>query len=159
MRIKILAAVLIAALATPAAASAATTFSLDVNIASYHLERWARRELNQHNEGLGLTARFTPDWSISAGWYRNSYRRTSAYALANWTPWHWSLPAGWSLAAGVTAGLDSGYRRDELATEPLVAAGLVRVIAPKGWSINLTAVPNTPGRRSGFIGAQVSMPL
>ena len=161
MRKTFLAAALIAALAAPVAASAATTFSLDVNLASYHTERWARHDLNQHNLGLGATAHFNRDWSVSAGWYRNSYRRTSAYALVNWTPLHGSLPlpAGWSIAAGAAAGLDSGYRRDELATEPFVAAALVRVIAPADWSINLTAVPNAPGGRSGFIGMQVSMPF
>lgn len=155
----VLTAALLAALATPTAASAATTFSLDVNLASYHLEHWARRDLNQHNLGLGATAHFNRDWSVSAGWYRNSYQRGSTYVLANWTPLHWSMPAGWSLAAGVTGGLDSGYRSDELATEPLVGAGLLRVIAPKGWAINLTGVPNAPHGRSGFIGMQVSMPI
>lgn len=153
------AAALIAALAAPGIASATTSYTLDLNLASYHLERWARHSLNQRNDGAGITARLTPDWSVSAGWYRNSYRRGSAYALVNWTPWHAALPAGWRIAAGATAGLDSGYRSDELATEPLVAAALVRVIAPRGWSVNLTAVPNAPGRRSGFIGMQVSMPL
>ncbi len=156
----IIVATIIAALATPAIAAAAPArWTLDVNIGSVHTERWARHSLNQHNLGLGLTAHINRDWSVSAGWYRNSYRRGSTYLLAAWTPLHASLPAGWSLAAGGTAGLDSGYRSDELATQPLVAAALLRVIAPAGWSVNLTAVPNAPGRRSGFIGMQVSMPL
>ncbi|EQD44879.1 hypothetical protein B1B_13324, partial [mine drainage metagenome] len=64
-------AALIAALAIPVAASAATSYTLDVNLASYHTERWARHSLNQRNLGLGVTARFSPDWSISGGWYRN----------------------------------------------------------------------------------------
>lgn len=155
----LIAAAIVAALAAPVAASASPTFSLDLNLASYHTERWARHALNQHNGGLGLTARFNRDWSVSAGWYRNSYRRGSTYALVNWTPLHASLPGGWSIAAGATAGLDSGYRSDELATQPLVAAGLLRVIAPAGWSVNLTAVPNAPHARSGFIGLQLSLPL
>ena len=155
----ILTAAIAVALIAPVAASAAPTYTLDVNLASYHTEAWARHQLNQRNLGAGITANFNRDWSVSAGWYRNSYRRTSAYLLVNWTPWHASMPAGWSLAAGATAGLDSGYRSDELATEPLVAAALVRVIAPQGWAVDLTAVPNAPGRGSGFIGAQVSLPL
>ena len=161
MRKTLIAAALIAALAAPIAASAttSTSYTLDVNLASVHTEAWARRDLNQHNLGLGATAHFTPDWSVSAGWYRNSYRRTSAYALLNWTPLHWGLPAGWRIAAGGTAGFDSGYRTSEIACQPFVAAGLLRVLAPAGWSLNLTAVPNAPGRRSGFIGAQISMPL
>ena len=159
MRKPLITAALIAALAATAIASAAPTYTLDVNLASVHTERWARHSLNQRNLGIGATARFSPDWSVSAGWYRNSYRRGSAYALVNWTPLYFELPAGWRIAAGATAGLDSGYRSDELATQPLVAAGLLRVIAPAGWSMNLDAVPNAPGRRAGFIGAQVSMPL
>ncbi len=155
----ILAATIIAAIAAPVAASAATTFSLDVNLASYHLERWARHSLNQRNLGAGITANFNRDWSVSAGWYRNSYRRGSAYALVNWTPLHLPLRGGWSLAAGATAGLDSGYRTDELATEPVVAAALVQLRAPSGWSVNLTGVPNDGPGRSGFVGAQFSLPL
>ena len=145
--------------AAPIAASAAPVYTLDLNLASYHLERWARDSLNQHNLGLGLTARINPNWSLSAGWYRNSYRRGSAYLLASWTPLHASMPAGWSIAAGATAGFDSGYRRSEIATAPWVAAGLVRVISPAGWSINFDGVPNAPGGRSGFVGAQLSLPL
>ena len=145
--------------AAPVFAANTSRWSLDVNLASVHTEAWARRDLNQHNPGLGATAHFNRDWSVSAGWYRNSYRRTSAYALVNWTPLHWSLPAGWHIGAGGTAGFDSGYRTSEIACQPLVAAGLLRVIAPQGWSVNLTAVPNAPGRRSGFIGMQVSVPI
>ncbi|EQD55664.1 conserved hypothetical protein, secreted, partial [mine drainage metagenome] len=70
---------LIAICAAPVVASAAPTYTLDVNLASYHTERWARHALNQHNEGAGLTAQFNRDWSISGGWYRNSYRRGSTY--------------------------------------------------------------------------------
>ena len=155
----LIATVILAALTVPAIATASPTWTLDVNLASYHLERWARHDLNQHNEGLGITAHFSPDWSLSAGWYRNSFRRTSAYALVNWTPLHWSLPAGWRIAAGATAGPDSGYRSNEIATQPLVAAALVRVIAPAGWAVDLTAVPNARVGRTGFVGAQVSLPL
>ena len=161
MRKPLIAAALIAALAAPLAASAttSTSYTLDVNLASVHTERWARHDLNQRNLGLGATAHFNRDWSVSVGWYRNSYRRGSTYLLANWTPLHLPLRGGWSLAAGATAGLDSGYRSDELATQPLVAAALLRVISAAGWSINLTAVPNDGPNRSGFVGAQLSLPL
>ena len=156
-------AAIVAALAAPAIASAAQatrwSWSLDLNLASIHTERWARHSLNQNNLGLGATAHFSRDWSVSGGWYRNSYRRTSAYLLANWTPLHLPLRGGWSLAAGVTGGLDSGYRTDELATQPWVAAALLRLRSPAGWSINLTAVPNDGPNRSGFVGAQLSLPL
>ena len=138
----------------------AAAYTLDMNLTSWHTERWARRELNQHNGGLGVTVQFLPDWSASAGFYRNSYRRTSAYLLADWTPLHQRFgTTGWQLAAGGEAGLASGYRRREMACEPFVAAGLIRLIAPAGWSLNFSAVPNAPGHRAGFIGAQLSLPI
>ena len=154
----LIAGAIVAVLAAPVAASAAT-YTLDLNLASIHTERWARHELNQRNEGLGATANFNRNWSLSSGWYRNSYRRGSTYLLVNWTPWHASLPGGWSLAGGVTGGLDSGYRSDELATQPWVAAALLKLRAPSGWSVNLTAVPNAGAHCSGFIGMQVSLPI
>ena len=146
------------ALASPIA-GAATTYSLDLNLTSYHLERWARASLNQRNYGLGITAQIDRTWSVSIGGYRNSYRRTSTYVLASWTPLHLSMPAGWSIAAGATAGYDSGYRKSEIQSAPWVAAGLLRVIAPAGWSINFTGVPNDGPGRSGLVGAQLSLPL
>lgn len=151
-----LAACLAAAIAAPSAH--ATTFMLDLNLASVHTERWARDSLNQCNEGLGVTAQLDSSWSLSTGWYRNSYRRTSAYALAAWMPLHIPLGA-WRLDGGGEAGLVTGYRRSEVASQPLMGAGLVRVVAPRGWSLDLSLVPNAPGRRSGFVGAQLSLPL
>ena len=136
------------------------TYTLDVNLTSWHTERWARRELNQHNAGLGVTVDLTPNWSASVGFYRNSYRRTSVYLLADWTPLHLRFGStGWQLAAGGEAGLATGYRRREMACEPFVATALIRLIAPGGWSLNISAVPNAPGRNAGFIGAQLSLPL
>lgn len=152
----ILAACVAAAIAVPTVH--ATALTLDLNLASVHTERWARDSLNQRNEGLGVAARLSSSWSLSTGWYRNSYRRTSAYALAAWTPLH--IPLGtWHLDAGGEAGLVTGYRRSEVTSRPLMGAGLVRVVAPRGWSLDLSVVPNAPGRRSGFVAAQLSLPL
>lgn len=131
---------------------------LDLNLASVHTERWARQDLNQTNPGLGVTAHLNKNWAVSAGWYQNSYRRTSAYALAQWTPVHVQVDS-WRVDAGAEAGLVSGYRRAEVPSAPVMAAALVRVVAPKGWSVNFTMVPNGPNRSSGFIGLQVSIPL
>lgn len=38
------------------------------------------------NPGVGLRAEFSRDWAFQAGAYRNSYRRNSLYAAADWTP-------------------------------------------------------------------------
>ena len=151
-----LAVVLAGALAAPAAH--ATDYTLDLNLASIHTEHWARKRLNQRNEGLGITAQLAPSWSVSTGFYRDSYRRTSVYALAAWTPVHIPLGA-WHIDAGGEAGLVSGYRRSEVASRPLMAAGLLRVVAPSRWALDFDFVPNAPGRNSGFVGAQLSLPL
>jgi hypothetical protein len=152
----ILAAVMATMLFAPAVS--ALDFTLDANLASIHMERWAQETLNQRNEGLGVTARLDPSWSLSVGEYRNSYRRISTYALAEWTPLH--IPVGtWHIDAGGEAGLVSGYRRSEVESQPIMGAGLVRLVAPSHWSLNLSIVPNAPGRRSGFVGAQLSLPI
>jgi hypothetical protein len=132
--------------------------SLNVNLASVHTRAWARQQLNQVNPGLGLTYSFNPDWSASAGFYDNSYRKTSGYALANWTPLHASLPGGFTLGAGVTAGLVSGYTRVENPYKPL-AAGLLVQIRRQGWGINITGVPNYSNGGAGFIGLQLVTPI
>ncbi len=132
--------------------------SLDLNIASVHTEAWARRQLNQDNPGLGIEYQASPDWSAAAGFYRNSYRRTSAYALGVWTPWHIDLPAGLTASAGFAAGLVSGYRRPEVPTEPLAGGAVLRLRSAHGFGINLLAVPNTQSG-SGFIGLMLVAPI
>lgn len=80
-------------LAAHAADALPPRWSLDINAASVHTEAWARKKLNQDNPGLGVEYRFDNDWSAAGGIYRNSYRRTSVYALCAWTPWRTLLSA------------------------------------------------------------------
>lgn len=80
---------------------------------SYHTREWARNSLNQDNPGLGVEYHCTPNSGFAAGFYRNSYSRTSVYALATYTPLHSSLPAGFSMAAGGLFGAISGCIRAE----------------------------------------------
>lgn len=135
-----------------------TPWSLDINLASVHTEAWARRDLNQTNPGLGLEYQASLDWGAAAGFYRNSYRRTSAYALGVWTPLHLAIPGGLTAGAGLAAGLVSGYRHPEVPTEPLAAGAVLRIRDRAGLGINLLAVPNTQSG-SGFIGLQFVAPL
>ena len=154
---RIIAAVL-AALSSATAHAAPSRWALDVNTTSYHTEAWARRDLNQSNPGAGLEYQATPDLSGMAGFYLNSYRRTSVYALAAWTPLHADLPGGMSASAGLAAGLASGYRRDEVPTSPLAAGALLRIRDASGFGVNFLAVPNTQSG-SGFVGLQLVIPL
>jgi hypothetical protein len=129
-------------------------WSLDINVTSVHTEAWARRQLNQDNPGLGIEYQFNKDWSAAGGFYRNSYRRETAYMLGVWTPLHVDLPAGLTASAGLAAGFVSGYRRPEVPTEPLAAGAVLRLRTAHGFGLNLLAVPNTQSG-SGFIGLQL----
>jgi hypothetical protein len=133
-------------------------WSLDINTTSVHTEAWARRQLNQDNPGLGIEYQFSTNWSAAGGFYRNSYRRETAYMLGVWTPLHVDLPAGLTASVGLAAGLVSGYRRPEVPTEPLAAGAVLRLRTAHGFGINLLAVPNTQSG-SGFIGLQFVAPI
>lgn len=144
--------------AAHAADTPSSPWSLDINATSVHTEAWARRQLNQDNPGLGMEYQFNHEWSAAGGFYKNSYRRETAYALAIWTPLHIDLPAGLMADAGLAAGLVSGYRRPEVPTEPFAAGAVMRLRTAQGFGINLLAVPNTQSG-SGFVGLQLVAPI
>ncbi len=149
-----------AAQAAHAAASMPTPprWALDISTTSYHTRQWARDSLNQDNPGLGVEYHCTRNSGFAAGFYRNSYSRTSVYTLATYTPLHISLPEGFTLAAGGLAGVISGYTNQEAPARPLMAAALLEVRNSQRYGINLVAVPNI-GRSAGFIGLQLVVPL
>ncbi|MHB1692068.1 MAG: hypothetical protein ACYCSR_15770 [Thiomonas sp.] len=145
--------------ATPAASTPTPPrWALDISTTSYHTRQWARDSLNQDNPGLGVEYQCTPNSGFAAGFYKNSYSRTSVYALATYTPLHVALPAGFSVAAGGAFGAISGYTSAEAPDRPLMAAALVEVRSSQGYGINLVAVPNA-GQSAGFIGLQLVIPL
>jgi len=139
-------------------ASAATWF-LDANLASVHTERWARDSLNQINPGIGFEYQANRTWGLAVGEYTNSYRKTTLYGLADFTPIHLGHEGGWHLDAGMAAGLLGGYTHREVPCAPLGGGLLVRVAAPNGIALNLFDVPNTGAHQSGFIGFQLAVPL
>jgi len=59
---------------------------------------------NQENPGLGIETDIVTNWTATAGMYRNSYSRNSAYVYARRS---WYQGSGWDL--GVAAGVVSGY--------------------------------------------------
>ena len=80
---------------------------------SRHFER--DLDLNEFNPGLGYEKDIDKDLSWSTGVFKNSLKRASFYALANYALWQ---PAeGWRL--GITGGLASGYHKSPIV--PLVA--------------------------------------
>lgn len=148
-----------ATLAVVPVPSIAGTWRLDINLASTHTQRWARDTLNQRNPGAGVTWQASRTWAVAGGVYSNSYRRPSAYALAEFTPLQIGDVNGWHADAGFAAGLASGYRRAEIPCEPLVGGAVLRVVSPSGIAMHLFGVPNTGAYRSGFVGFQLSVPL
>ncbi len=145
------------ALAITAPVTHAGTLSLDLSTACIHNKAEARHNLNQVNPGLGVEYQFTPDVGLAGGFYRNSFRRASVYALATWTPLRLTLPAGLTARIGVAGGVVSGYSRVN-PFAPFAAAALLTVRNPQGWGINLVAAPNI-ATSSGFVGLQLVAPL
>ena len=137
---------------------ASSRWGFDISTTSYHTRQWARDSLNQDNPGLGIEYHCTQSSGFAAGFYKNSYSRTSVYALATYTPLHIALPEGFSVAAGGLAGVISGYTRTEAPGRPLMAAALVEIRNARGYGINLIGVPNS-GQSAGFIGLQLVVPL
>lgn len=159
LSLTIIAALALVSTSTAQASDATAKITLDVNVASYHTQAWARRDLNQKNPGIGMTYHLSRTWAFAAGGYWNSYRRPTAYALAAWTPLQFGDVGDWHVDAGIAAGLASGYRKDEIACQPLAGGALVRVVAPSGISVNMFAVPGTGAGKSGFVGVQFSVPM
>lgn len=144
--------------ASPAAQAFTPSASLDVSLACVHLKQWARNSLNQRNPGLGITYSFAPNWSASAGVYRNSFSRPSMYAVGVWTPLHWRVSQNWHVDVGGEAGVLTGYTRANNPAAPFGAAVLVRLRDERGYGANVVIVPNH-GASSGFVGLQVVVPL
>lgn len=157
------ATVVLATLATfafaPVHTARAGEWRVDANLASYHTQQWARDSLNQHNSGIGIEYQANRMWAFAAGEYTNSYWRSTAYALVEFTPLRIGQPNHWHLDAGVAGGVASGYTRAEIPCSPFVGAALIRITAPDGIALNIMGVPNAGRYRSGFIGFQLSFPF
>lgn len=94
---------LLAFLTTPllALVAEAQTYAV-MTLTSFHFDR--DKQYNENNVGLGLEHRVNDDWSISAGFFRNSFDRHTNYLFAGYTPVE---VAGWR--TGVVMGAVTGY--------------------------------------------------
>lgn len=75
---------------------------LTASVASYHLNR--NKGLNETNPGLGFTLT-DGVLSRSVGAYKNSFNRTSVYAVAGYMP----IKIGNHFRFGIVGGLVTGY--------------------------------------------------
>lgn len=141
----------------PLSASAGS-LRLSINLASYHTQAWARDRLNQTNPGLGIEWRQSREMAVLVGAYRNSYDRTTTYALAQWMPLQLGERESWHVDAGVVGGFATGYTRTENPCAPLIGALALRLAAPRSrYEVTMVGVPNFGAGQSGFIGLQVSV--
>lgn len=110
------------------------------------VETEAQVEYNERNWGAGLRWAVDPALSLQAGAYRNSYDRTSVYALADWTPLA-AGPAHAQLRAGAFAGVATGY--PYRSGHPALAGGLLLRLQGERASLALRAVPKLSSKQSG----------
>ncbi|MCE1185780.1 MAG: hypothetical protein ACRCTU_14920 [Zoogloea sp.] len=119
---------------------------LEISGLSHHFQP-DRRHWREVNPGLGLEREFTgTPWVMSAGYFRNSYDKGTAYVGGRWMP----LALG-PFRFGAYGLLATGYPSPVLLL-PAISVEAGRVGA------NLVALPNLPGY-SGYLGLQIRLKL
>src|SRR6266404_2179730 len=91
-----------------------------VNLTSLHSR--TENAMNQRNYGLGVEYHPSSALLYLAGAYRNSYERTSVYALAGWTPIEVGIAR-----IGILGGLVNGYPKLNNAGVTPAVAGIVMI--------------------------------
>ena len=105
-------------------------------ITSWHFDR--EKDYNENNLGLGLEHRLSENWSVSTGFFRNSFYRNTNYLFAGYTPIEIS---GWR--AGVVMGGVTGYEEGMspwftgVATRDFGRIGINIVLSPVGMALQL----------------------
>jgi hypothetical protein len=150
---------------SPALNKPRNPITVDTNLGCWHTQSWARSELNQRNLGLGVTIPLDPiadAAAATAGFYRNSYDRTSFYAGVLYQPIQFRAFLNWK--AGAIFGIVTGYRADEEPDRPLLAALALTGQTDSGFGVRLSFVPASftrpggGGDQSGAIGLQLLIP-
>jgi hypothetical protein len=141
----------VAASCTPApvAAQEASAYSLVVHTASRHSNVQGGYTFNEVNLGLAIRTNLTSDLSLQGGVYRNSYYKTTVYAVGQYTP----LRVG-SLKLGGFAGLATGYDHvSQLNIGKLSVVGglLATVDAGGGMNVSIRAVPKIQPKQAGVV--------
>ncbi|MDN5505499.1 MAG: hypothetical protein L0H10_17050 [Comamonas sp.] len=129
---------------------AAGAWHINLHTVSHHFsERKHGKTWNEENLGLGIRREFSSNFSVQAGFYRNSIDRWSTYAIGEYTP----LTFG-NLHSGVYAGLRTNYTRPVMAA----AGALVRWQGER-YSVTVRAAPKTCGQCSAFIALEFGWKL
>lgn len=99
-------------------------------VTAYHFDR--HKGYNERNFGLGIEQRVTENWSVSAGYFKNSFYRKTVYVLGSYTPVEL---LGWRV--GATMGGVTGYTRG---VAPWLTGVAMRDFGPMGVNIAFSYV-------------------
>lgn len=109
---------------------------LVATVTSWHFDR--EKSYNENNLGLGLERRLSDDWSVSAGFFRNSFDRHTNYVFAGYTPFE---VMGWrtGLVMGGVTGYDDGVSPwfTGVAMRDFGSIGLNIVFSPVGVALQV----------------------
>jgi len=103
---------------------------------------------NEVNLGAGLRFKQSEDLSYQVGIYNNSQRHTSVYALADWTPLHYSI-----VSAGVSGGAVTGY---EVYPVVPVATFVVRLTLTSRMDVMVRYLPSITPKLEGVTAIEAS---
>lgn len=119
----------------------ACALALVATLTSVHLPD---RGFNQRNPGVGVQCD-ARNWAVAAGEYKNSFSRTTAYAIGAWLPLH---AGSWSFGAAV--GPATGY------DVPYMGGLMARYRPAHGLGLNLLLAPPAVKNGSAMIGLQLT---
>ena len=123
---------------------------LHLGAVSYHFNRAAN--YNEINPGLGIEHQFNARHSLSAGFYRNSERRNTVYAMYGYTP----IQIG-PVKIGVLAGLANGYSAHDGGFFPVALP--VAMIERGRFGVNFTVIPSIREKVHGGVALQFKIKL
>lgn len=105
-----------------------------------------RSGYNSFNYGAGLEQTVSPDWTVAAGWYRNSEYSGSAYAYGRYAVYK---KDSWDI--GIAVGAVTGYQR----------ARVVPMVFPEacyGW-VCVLAAPRVESTGANVVAARLRIPI
>lgn len=121
-------------------------------IASYHFDRSVG--YNEFNPGLGAQYRFDGHWRAGLGFYKNSFSRTSWYAVGGYFTDPVARVFGTEVRPGLYAGGASGYRT----ASPVTPAALGALSFQRGrYDVTILGIPKIDHKTSGLVTLQFAM--
>lgn len=122
-------------------------YTLNIHMTSLHVGTNGKNysdKFNRDNFGVGVERRLSDSVSLEAGYYNNSYNRSTFYAAASYLPLQAKL-GDLTLKAGVMAGVATGYEQE---APKISRGGLTPMVTIKatvdhksGWGVGVQVLP------------------